>query len=94
MVMGWLKESNHWKHIIGCFVIAVIGIALGLGFGMSIVQAAILGWYSAVAGGVVAEYKDYKYGSKFDCQDIIADLIGAFIGVAIAVKIYLIWTTM
>lgn len=92
--MSWLKESNHWKHMIGCFLIAVIGIILGIVFGMSIAQSSIMGLYSAIACGVVAEYKDYKYGSKFDCQDIIADLIGAFIGVAIAVKIYLIWMTM
>lgn len=71
-IIQWIKESNHYKHIICVGVVAIIAYI------MQLLNCPI----EIIVGGVAAvslEYKDYAHGGKFDWQDIIASMIGAII---------------
>lgn len=60
------------------FVVCLIGSFLfGAGFG--------------IGAGFAAEYKDYKYGGKFDWLDIAADAIGTAVGSALRLIIFNNW---
>lgn len=71
-IIQWIKESNHYKHIICVGVVAIIAYI------MQLLNYPI----EIIVGGAIAvslEYKDYAHGGKFDWQDIIASMIGAII---------------
>ena len=71
-IIQWIKESNHYKHII------CVGIVVIIAYIIQLLNCPI----EIIVGGAVAvslEYKDYAHGGKFDWQDIIASMIGAII---------------
>ena len=46
---------------------------------------------ASMAAGAVAEYKDKAYGSKFDWGDLLADFVGAVVGVVFTLIYVLSW---
>lgn len=67
-MIKWLKQSNHWKHLLG-------GVVIGC-FSNSD--------YCALYAGVIAagclEFKDKAHGGKWDWADFALTVVGAIIG--------------
>lgn len=73
-ILEFLKESNHWKHLLGGFIV---------GMGAASPYAAA---YSAIVAASCLELKDYLYGNKFD----FIDWALTFAGGAMAALVWLI----
>lgn len=67
-IVSWLKESNHYKHLL-------YGIIIGVGSD---------NWYCAEYTGIgiasALELKDKMHGGKFDWVDLSLTVIGVNIG--------------
>lgn len=63
-IKNWLLESNHWKHIVGGFLVALPTL--------NPINAI---YASAVAAGCL-EYKDFANGAVWDWQDFMATCFG------------------
>lgn len=66
--LGWLKASNHWKHLVGGFVV---------GFIPARPEAAI---YGGIVAASCLELKDKLYGNTWDWQDWLLTFMGAAAG--------------
>ena len=73
-IIEFLKKSNHYKHLIGGFVVGLLACSP---------WAAL---YSAIISASCLELKDRLYGNKFDLTDWLLTVVGG----AIASIIWLI----
>lgn len=67
-IIKWIKESNHWKHIIGGFVI-------GLGADSNYCAA-----YTGCGIAAALELKDKLWGGKWDWIDFGMIVFGVIVG--------------
>ena len=66
--INFLKESNHWKHLVG-------GLTIGLAsFNF------YTGLYATLVGATCLELKDRLYGNKYDWTDWALTLVGGLLG--------------
>lgn len=70
-IFQFLKTSNHYKHLIGGFIV-------GLGAASPYAVA-----YSAIVAATCLELKDYLYGNKFDLTDWLFTVVGGAIAAII-----------
>lgn len=75
-IIQFFKDSNHYKHLIGGFILGLLS--------NSIYCAILTG--SSVAAAL--EYKDKLWGGKFDWIDLIITLIGTGLGYLIHFYIF------
>ena len=66
-LIKWFKESNRYKHFLGGIFVALFATTCMDG----IMNAIIAAW--------CLEYKDFKYGSKFDITDFLLTILGGAI---------------
>ena len=66
-IFSFLKESNHYKHLIGGFVVGMFGVNPWTSFYASIIAASCL------------EFKDAAYGNKWDWTDWAMTIAGALV---------------
>lgn len=67
-IVYWLERSNRYKHLLGGAVLGVLAD----------------GWYGAcllgISVGGALEYKDERYGGKWDWTDLLMTIVGALSG--------------
>ena len=66
-IFSFLKESNHYKHLIGGFVVGMFGVNPWTSFYAGIIAASCL------------EFKDAAYGNKWDWTDWAMTIAGALV---------------
>lgn len=64
---SFLMESNHYKHLIGGFLVGIIGLNAWTALFASVVAASCL------------EYKDAAHGDKWDWKDWACTVVGGCI---------------
>ncbi len=70
-IISFLKKSNRYKHLIGGFLVGMIGCAPWAALYASIVAASCL------------ELKDRLYGNKWDWTDWACTVAGGILAMAI-----------
>lgn len=70
-VINFLKNSNHWKHLVGGFA---IGAASGDFY---------RGMYATLTAASSLELKDHLYGNSWDWVDWTLTMIGGALGSSI-----------
>lgn len=80
---SWLMTSNHYKHVLGAFLVALGNLLVMHTLSASFLICAISTLYTSFAVGLAMEWKDKQHGGVFDYQDLIADGVGYIIGVLI-----------
>lgn len=78
-LLDFLKESNHYKHLIGGFVISI--------FSLSAFNAI----YSAIVAASCLELKGKLHGGKWDWIDWLLTVLGGAISYVIYVIISLVF---
>lgn len=66
-VIDSLLSSNHYKHLIGGFLVAIPSINI------------IDSIYVSIIAGCCLEYKDKRYGNDFDFVDLFYTVLGGTI---------------
>lgn len=66
-IFSFLKESNHYKHLIGGFVVGMFGVNPWTSFYAGIIAASCL------------EFKDAAYGNKWDWTDWAMTIASALV---------------
>lgn len=66
--IGWLKESDRWKHLTGGFLI-------GLG-----ADDAYCAAYAGMGVASALELKDHLYGEGWDWKDWLCTVAGVIVG--------------
>lgn len=67
-LFNFIRQSNRWKHLIGGFIIGVIG------------NDAYCSIYAGAIAASCLEYKDKTYGGKWDWIDWAMTTTGSIIG--------------
>ena len=73
-IINFIKNSNHYKHLIGGFIVSWL------------TASPYAGIYAAVVAATCLELKDRLYGNKFDLTEWLLTVAGG----AIAAVIWLI----
>lgn len=89
-IVSWLKESNHYKHmLIGLFLfLCFLGLCSILN--ISYFVASIISCCTVGACMMTAEYKDKINGGPFDLEDILAGMIFPIVIFIISIIVLLI----
>lgn len=80
-IFKWLKSSNHYKHTICVFVLAILNLFLLRSLGVSLIGCFIGSLYTDAAVSVALEFKDKRWGGEFSYQDLMADGLGFILAV-------------
>lgn len=67
-IVGWFKESNRGKHLIGGYLVALYPNNFSDSLYVSIVAAGCL------------EFKDRSYGNEWDWIDFTLTVLGGLLG--------------
>ena len=78
-LLDFLKESNHYKHLIGGFVISILSLS------------AFNAIYSAIVAASCLELKDKLHGGKWDWIDWLLTVLGGAISYVIYITILLVF---
>jgi len=85
-VFEWMKNSNHFQHVIGMFLLAFAFVVLSAMLGQHTFGTIFQSLFLVLSVSICMEYKDKVNGGVFDVSDIFADLAGW----AIALLTYLL----
>ncbi len=70
-IIAFLKKSNHYKHLIGGFIISWL------------TASPYAGIYAAVVAATCLELKDRLYGNQFDLTEWLLTVVGGTIAALI-----------
>ena len=73
--LGWLKDSNRPKHLVGGMLVFLAMITVSLTLGISLSPAALVSFVATCLVAVSVDYKDRLYGGKFDWLDVAATVL-------------------
>ena len=79
--------SNHYKHIIGTFFVAIASYILLFAFSTPAFVCSVNALFVSAMVGAALEFKDAQAGGKFDWSDMLADGIGAVLGISVIISI-------
>lgn len=85
--------KDKWLHAGVCLAVALLvgwlarGMFAGAGVAASGVDAAIVGWLSAMALGAAKECWDRLDYGLFDMEDLLADTVGATAGAVVVMVV-------
>lgn len=71
IIIAFLKNPNHYKHLIGGFIVSWL------------TASPYAGIYAAVVAATCLELKDRLYGNKFDLTEWLLTVVGGTIAALI-----------
>lgn len=77
-LINFIKQSNRWKHLIGGFIVGVMG------------NDAYCSIYAGAIAASCLEYKDKAHGGEWDWIDWMMTIAGSIIGMLTRLTINLI----
>ena len=75
LIKNWFNKSNRKEHMYLGTVIYIISFLFCLILSISIINCAIISTFVVFGCMASVEYKDKRYGNKFDWSDIISGMI-------------------
>lgn len=80
-IKEFVSESNHWKHIIACFIISILSFYINEKMGLNLMNMFVNATFTIVLVSIAVEYKDYLNKGTFSFADLFADLMGGACGI-------------
>lgn len=83
-------QFDKFMHALLCFIIALMAGFTLIGLGCPLAGCLVGGAMPALVAGLVKEWTDKDYGNKFDYKDLIADVVGIVLAVAVLAMIIIL----
>ena len=78
-LIDFLKDSNHWKHLIGGFLVALGAMVPLMLMHTPPTSTLYAMLYATLVAGMCLELKDHLWGGKWDWTDLAVTLLGGII---------------
>lgn len=82
-------QFDKFLHAFLCLIIAFMAGVMQLGLGSTLAGCLVGGAVPAMAVGLTKEWTDKSYGGKFDFADLLADIIGTIVGIAVVAVLFI-----
>ena len=87
--LGWLKDSNHPKHILCGLLLYAAMMAVCLIMGNTFASSAIISLVATIIAAMAVDYKNKLWGGKFDWLDVAATVLLPGMITSLVVLIYI-----
>lgn len=84
-------DKDKLMHFVVCLVLTLVIFIICCACGLSASIASVPAFFGAIIVGVCKEVYDSKHGGVFDHYDIVADFLGAFLGIILVACIIAIF---
>ena len=89
-IKEWFMGSNHYKHVLGAFLVALGNLLVMHTLSASFLICAISTLYTSFAVGIAMGFKDKQGGGEFSYQDQLADAGGYLIAMLMFI-LFTLW---
>ena len=79
MIIEWLRNSNHWKHLVVGLGIHIFYLVSLLLFNCSEIGLIVIPFLSTALFMIAVDLKDKMWGGKFDWEDVFAGIIPSIV---------------